>query len=197
MKCLALLSVLTLAIGFTAASTPIPLSTQTQTLITNYLNNYRLQHGSPNVTYDLALQTGAQAFATTLAAEQRLYHSDQPYGENLFETSRTSSKYAAWWTQAIDAWYAEGVNYNYTYFMFNASTAHYTQLVWAFTNKIGFGLGTDIHGYNYVVAWFSPPGNVQGNYKQNVKALGSLLPSLHLPPRPPVHSPSPCTCICH
>lgn len=49
------------------------------------------------------------------------------------------------------------------------ATGHFTQLVWKNTQRVGAGIAyTSDRKKVYVVAQYSPPGNYQGQYQQNV-----------------------------
>ena len=161
--------------------------------ITDYVNVYRGLHGSPNVSYATSLGVGAQSWATHLASIETLQHTPIPkYGENLYEVFFQAPTVYLPWKLAIDSWYNEGLHYNYSNLAFDASTAHFTALIWKATQRIGFGTAKDIRGANYVVAWFDPQGNVQGYYSQNVMKTPTPAPTPKtsspkpnsLPPRP-------------
>ncbi len=71
-----------------------------------------------------------------------------------------------------DNWYNEVAHYNYDHGGFSMETGHFTQVVWKNTAKIGAGIA-----YNgdrtkaYVVAQYTPPGNYEGQYQENVLPL--------------------------
>ena len=65
-------------------------------------------------------------------------------------------------------WYAEDAQYSYSDPVFSAETGHFTQLVWKASTQIGFGASLSSSGEWIVVAEFDPPGNVQGQFADNV-----------------------------
>jgi hypothetical protein len=50
------------------------------------------------------------------------------------------------------------------------STGHFTQVVWNSSTKLGMGLALS-SGKLYCVGQYSPAGNYEGQYKQNVLKL--------------------------
>ena len=96
--------------------------------------------------YDLNLETNAQGWAD----KQTFAHSPKSYrfingeylGENvyiMFQTRLSEPKYVT----AVQLWYNEYKKYdssNINSYLFDASTGHYTQLVWANTARVGCGV---------------------------------------------------------
>ncbi|XP_047197361.1 Golgi-associated plant pathogenesis-related protein 1-like [Hippoglossus stenolepis] len=70
--------------------------------------------------------------------------------------------------EVVDFWYSEIKDYNWSSPGSDWKTVgHFTQVVWKDTIKLGVGVasvGTNV----YVVAQYSPPGNMKGNYEKNV-----------------------------
>jgi len=54
---------------------------------------------------------------------------------------------------------------------YNPATGHFTQVVWKSTSNFGIAKATATNGKVYVVARYSPPGNVQnaGQFAANVQ----------------------------
>ena len=51
------------------------------------------------------------------------------------------------------------------------ATGHFTQLVWKSSKSLGMGMAAGKHaGQNayYCTAQYSPPGNIQGQFRENV-----------------------------
>jgi hypothetical protein len=68
-------------------------------------------------------------------------------------------------------WYNQSSNYNYDKPEFSSNTGSFTQIVWKSTTSIGFGLALGIKNNMkcaFVVANYSPPGNLIGAFNQNV-----------------------------
>ena len=65
-------------------------------------------------------------------------------------------------------WYEEVSSYSFSNPGFSMSTGHFTQLVWAGSKSVGFGVAVDASGSSfYSVANYDPPGN-SGDYENNV-----------------------------
>ena len=144
------------------------------TQISNNLNNYRTMHQAPNVIYDSNIASVSQTWANFMAKDNVFRHSNTYYGENLalfgsgkiLDCTDRANK-------AIDAWYTEGLNYNYTNNGFNNLYGHFTQSVWVSSKYIGVGIA---YGNNkiYVVMNFNPPGNYAGKFTINVLPPNNL-----------------------
>ncbi|XP_043655266.1 Golgi-associated plant pathogenesis-related protein 1 [Drosophila teissieri] len=126
-------------------------------------NRLRENHGSPPLELDDELTQGCEAYAKVLAAKEQLEHSSSAgqYGENLCMRSEKPLK-------CVQDWYDEIKDYDFEKGQFGMGTGHFTALVWKNTKKMGFGQATDKRGYYWVVARYYPPGNVNGQFKENV-----------------------------
>jgi len=65
-------------------------------------------------------------------------------------------------------WYNEIKDYNFQKPGFGMNTGHFTQVVWKGTTEGGWGIATNAQGNCYVVGNYSPPGNYEGQFPQNV-----------------------------
>ena len=170
---------------FLQQSTCLAFSFNNVTGLLSYVNELRSRHGVPFITYSASLESGAQTWATHLASINKLVHSSSSYGENLAAIPTSWS-----WTRAIDLWYQEGANYNYSNPMYNSSTGHFSQLVWGNTQSIGLGyavaVGSQLGFYSML---FDPPGNVYGQFLANVKPLLNRWPTSETLPLPPKQLP--------
>lgn len=126
-------------------------------------NMYRCMAGVPALEWDDALATKAQSWADT----GNMGHSTslgafKDYGENMqFACPKSTPK------DATDWWYAEIDKYQESS-PFQA--AHYTQMVWKGSTKIGCGKGKASCGGDSWTCQFLPMGNYFGKYKENVIA---------------------------
>lgn len=137
-------------------------------------NSYRAKHSAERLTIDSALTRDAQAYADKMA-RNNLWEHDQTTaaGENLFQMCASDSYPSG--EGATDDWYSEEKNYNYgSGTSKGGMIGHFTQMVWKRSNgKFGIakanGKGTGRNKYcTWVVARYSPAGNVIGRYPQNV-----------------------------
>ena len=70
----------------------------------------------------------------------------------------------------VQMWYDEIKDYDYDKPCFGMSTGHFTQVVWKSTTEVGCGIAIG-NGKILGVAQYSPPGNYQGQFPQNVLQL--------------------------
>lgn len=75
-----------------------------------------------------------------------------------------SSSTSASCGQAVAMWVAEAPQYSGSY---SPATGHWTQVVWKSTTAVGCGAARCSFG-SFVVCRYSPPGNVMGQFAQNV-----------------------------
>ena len=70
-------------------------------------------------------------------------------------------------------WYEEEGKYSYQSASFSTGTGHFTQVVWAGSLQMGAGKAVSKSGAQFVVARYSPAGNVRGQFAENVKPKGA------------------------
>ncbi|KAF4524070.1 hypothetical protein B566_EDAN013018, partial [Ephemera danica] len=127
-------------------------------------NEFRELHGAPPLIFY------ANEWAKYLAGRNTLQHrTERTYGENL---------YAMWGSginvngrAAVQSWYDEVKNYNHSYPVFGMNTGHFTQVVWKSTTEMGIAIMKAGNGV-FVVANYSPHGNMQGQFQANVFPRG-------------------------
>lgn len=133
-------------------------------------NDIRAKHEAPPLRWDDKAAKAAQQWAEELAKSGDLRHGNyEGMGQNLFYSVGPEVPPS----KVVDYWYSEIRNYDFDRPHFDPSTGHFTQVVWASTDGIGVGV---VHGKDrkmYVVANYTPPGNVQGgdNFRENVKPM--------------------------
>lgn len=71
-----------------------------------------------------------------------------------------------------NSWYEEKKNYFKNSNKYSKNTSHFTQMIWKSTTDVGFGFKKK-GDYYYGVAFYYPPGNVLGEYKENVLTANS------------------------
>jgi hypothetical protein len=127
-------------------------------------NRARAKHCAPPLAWSKEVAASAQRWADTLRARGcGLGHSGGRYGENLAAgTAGTIDEGAA-----VALWYAEGQRYPFPRGGFSMKTGHFSQLVWRATTRLGCGR-TECNGLEIWVCQYDPPGNVEGEYRENV-----------------------------
>lgn len=142
-------------------------------------NTYRAMHHAPALTSSDALNSSAQSWANHLAATGTFAHSRTTgVGENLYVSYSTAPAVDTdtLAQQAVTAWYDEVTVYNYAAPGFSGDTGHFTQVVWRGSTQLGCGAAegpATINGTRYqaryVVCQYTPPGNVMGQFPENVR----------------------------
>lgn len=141
-------------------------------------NGYRNVHSSPAMGISSSLNSSAQAWADRLASTGTFAHSQKRgVGENLYVYYTTANSIASDTLArgAVDDWYNEVKQYNYASPRFSSATGHFTQVVWKNSTQLGCGASRGVKTMNgrkfnafYVVCQYNPPGNVSGQFPNNV-----------------------------
>ncbi|XP_069976629.1 uncharacterized protein [Penaeus vannamei] len=155
-------------------------------------NLYRARHEAPPLVLSNELCQLAQSWANYLAHTGTFRHrSDPDLGENLFcrntalilkgrttvapEVSGSVSRadldvkgdeVAAHWYSTIRHY-----KFNKPDILLQANQGAFTQMIWRETENFGVGKARTRDGKIIVVAYYSPPGNIQGKFKENVNPL--------------------------
>jgi hypothetical protein len=152
-------------------------------------NAKRAAHNAPAMVWDTQLAAAAQAWADT--ADEREHPSAHDTnrgftGENMFIRSGSSASIDQLTQGAVGAWYAEIERFDFSNPNGNTSNqiGHFSQVIWNRSIRLGCGAAvfsnSQLAGFNgmfVVVCRYSEPGNVMGQFAQNV-----------LPPTNPVAS---------
>ena len=75
--------------------------------------------------------------------------------------------------KVTDMWYEEHDKYSFRNPGFSSTTGHFTQIVWQSSKEMGAGKAVSSSGAQFVVARYQPPGNVRGQFPENVKPAGT------------------------
>ncbi|XP_078106421.1 Golgi-associated plant pathogenesis-related protein 1-like [Sander vitreus] len=135
-------------------------------------NAYRLKHNTPEMTLSSELSASAQKWANHLLAIGALQHSKpedrKNIGENIYNMWSSATLHLTG-KEAVDSWYSEIKNYNWSRPGFSGNTGHFTQVVWKDSKELGVGMATDGHKV-FVVGQYRPAGNMNmaGYFEKNV-----------------------------
>ncbi|CDR87748.1 related to PRY1-strong similarity to the plant PR-1 class of pathogen related proteins [Sporisorium scitamineum] len=153
------------------SSTGTTLSSFEQTMLSMH-NADRAKHSASPLTWDTTLASAAAKWASGCKWQ---HTPNNPYGQNI--AAGTASNFGA--KQSCTMWYDEVSQYDFSAAQYSDATGHFTQMVWKGTKRLGcaiqectasqMGLGSSGKA-QYVVCNYDPPGNVIGQFKENVLA---------------------------
>jgi len=129
-------------------------------------NYYRSLHGVPPLEYHPILEKYAMKRARYMAMTDIFAHPPNlPYGENLYwKSGRVPTC-----KNALDNWYKEYKLYNFRSGGFSPATGHFTQMIWRDSQYLGCASAKSKRtGRIYIACNYYPPGNVRGQFKENV-----------------------------
>lgn len=133
-------------------------------------NDHRQNHGVKPLVLNKKLCKYAEEWAKALAKKGQTEHRDQnEYGENIFYAWSTDPAFTVSGRDPVDKWYSEINNHKFGREPTNLDSGHFSQVIWEETKEIGVGVAKSKEGQVYVVAYYSPPGNVIGSFTKNVK----------------------------
>ena len=129
-------------------------------------NDARAEVGQSDLQWSGKLEREAKRYANLLARRDRGLKHDMKSkdGENLYmEYGYSNDNYLG---RASEAWLSERDEYTYDRVSWSNSenTGHYTQMIWSNTQYVGIASAISESGTVYVVARYSPAGNIIGIY---------------------------------
>jgi len=131
-------------------------------------NEHRRAHGVAELKRSKKAAKHASDWAKQLASQNKFEHSNnKDYGENIASHWDSSGK-AMSGNDVADMWYRECEKYDYSSSDYVRGTGHFTQMVWSGSQKVGIGTATTKDGKMIIVANYKPPGNIIGEFKDNV-----------------------------
>jgi len=128
-------------------------------------NRERAAVGVPPLTWDPILAASARSYGPTLEAIGRLQHSPRASRPGQRENLWMGSKGYFTPEQMIGSWSAEKRFYRPGLFPGVSTTgnwidvAHYTQMVWRTTTRVGCGIYRGVR-MDWLICRYSPPGNI-------------------------------------
>ncbi|KAJ7382012.1 hypothetical protein OS493_037714 [Desmophyllum pertusum] len=160
------------------ASAPNPVPQVDEVACLQAHNDKRTLHEwTSQLVWDATLAQHAKEWADHLASIGTLQHATGTgEGENLYKATASAVKSCA---DAVEGWYGEVSYYPFgnppnSLSDVSAPIGHFTQVVWKAATHVGVGLkkivNSDGYTETYVVARYSPPGNVWGQFADNVCA---------------------------
>jgi len=133
-------------------------------------NRARAGFGVAPLAWDIGLARDARAYAQFLARTGRFEHdrqqgSRQPQGENLWMGTRTAYSYEQMIGQLVDErrFYRPGRFPNVSETGQWSHVAHYTQIVWPTSQRLGCATASN-RTHDYLVCRYFPAGNIVGTY---------------------------------
>nr|XP_058942718.1 ectin-like [Pocillopora verrucosa] len=134
-------------------------------------NERRALHGASPLVWDDTLVEHAQVWADHLAATGKIHHDPNRdgEGENIawFKGYKTADC-----EDALVGWYdREEPMYDYAKPGFSPETGHFSQVVWKATTAVGVAQASRGSGFSkeiFIVARYSPTGNVLRRFQKNV-----------------------------
>jgi len=158
---------LLLTIATPAAAQPQSFAAQFPARILAAHNAERAALRLPLLVWDPALGTAAAAYAQQMAFSGRFEHSDRSQrrgvGENLWNGTHGAFSVEA----MVGAWASEKRMFVPGIFPANSRTgnwmdiAHYTQMIWPTTTRIGCALAATPRT-DYLICRYAPAGNIDG-----------------------------------
>ena len=131
-------------------------------------NHYRARHCASALTWSAKLAEVAQRWANTLRDRGCQFgHSGGNFGENLAAGTKGTLDPAS----VVKMWYDEIAQYRFPDGGFSMETGHFTQVVWRGTQRVGCG-HSQCKGMDIYVCEYDPPGNWEGQYRDNVRPRG-------------------------
>uniref|UniRef100_V5H8I7 Putative scp gapr-1 like scp-like extracellular protein n=2 Tax=Ixodes ricinus TaxID=34613 RepID=V5H8I7_IXORI len=135
-------------------------------------NKYRTKHHVPALKTDPTLYIKARAWAIRLAKwDSTSYVPHEKLhgiGENIYWMTYAKKPYSQYAPKAVKYWYDENIYYNYQTGGYSQHTAHFTQMVWKSTTRVGCAYAVSTSSTIFVVCKYSPQGNIPHEYQSNV-----------------------------
>jgi len=128
-------------------------------------NKCRAKHGAAPLTWNKECAQSAQKQADQCQAQNKLHHdnTEGPSGSHGQNAHRAGGQANV--TRAVQGFYDEIKDYEFSSPGFNMNTGHFTQVVWKGTTSVGCGISSDGH---YLVCNYYPAGNMTGAFPDNV-----------------------------
>ena len=153
--------------AFAASYPRVPFNPSARLLAIHNLERARVH--APPLVWDPQLAAAAASYGQVLARSGRLEHSPRAsrpgQRENLWKGPRgiySPEQMVGGWIQER-ALFRPGVFPNVSRTGNWSDVAHYTQMIWKGTTRVGCAIHTGGQ-WDYLICRYSPPGNVDGKY---------------------------------
>ena len=156
--------ILIVAAVLAAAAAPAAAHDATRLLAAH--NQERLAVGHPPLQWDDRLAADAAAYGSVLASVRRLVHSPRAARPGQSENLAMATRGSASPEQLVSLWSREKLLLRPGVFPSVSRTgrwedvAHYTQMVWPTTTRVGCAIHRA--DWDYLVCRYSPKGNIDG-----------------------------------
>lgn len=97
-----------------------------------------------------------------------VHRNQEPYGESIYFTNSSETDEEIALKEAVKSWYKEYKLYDFGVETLNKDCLRFTQIVWKNSKKLGMGVSKHETNGVYVVANYSPRGNIVGEFMKNV-----------------------------
>ncbi|PSN32010.1 hypothetical protein C0J52_18086 [Blattella germanica] len=136
-------------------------------------NEYRAKHGVNPLKLNQQISKYSEEWAKKLASLGRLeQHKDRKYGENTFSIASTDPNFTINGRVPVDNWYKGVEHHIFGSEPSSLTSGNFSQIVWKDSEEIGVGIAKNKKGQIFVVANYSPPGNIVGKFAENVPPPG-------------------------
>lgn len=128
-------------------------------------NRKRALHQSPPLKINLELNKLAQECAKKISKNEIFVQTfnGEFLGENIYIYKGIEFEV----NEMCKEWYDEIKKYDQNCPQYQKNTSHFTQMIWRDTKEIGIGIEKK-GGICYAVVNYYPPGNILGEYEDNV-----------------------------
>ena len=153
--------------GSAASAAPPSFAAQFPARVLAAHNATRAQAGMPPLAWDPALGLSAAAYAQQMALTNRFEHSNRRARRGVGENLWMGTRGAFGIERMVSDWASERRMFRPGVFPAVARTgnwmdiAHYTQIIWPTTTRVGCALASNGRS-DYLVCHYSPAGNIDG-----------------------------------
>ncbi|KAK5639994.1 hypothetical protein RI129_010805 [Pyrocoelia pectoralis] len=132
-------------------------------------NEFRRKHGVPELKLNKEICSLATEWAEHCSKSGNIAHRpNNSHGENIFYMYSSDFSHVPLARDVVKTWYDEVKDYVFGSESIKFNTLHFTQVIWKGTTELGVGMAKNSKGQTYVVANYSPRGNILSQFTANV-----------------------------